>query len=149
MIAAFVPNVIAWVVAASAKESHLPIWPAWMFIGLCVFAVFIVVAALQRWWPFQGYRSVAEMLDDRLREGQDIRQEITLKSDHVEAGKKVANWSISTSGDLHNYYPAATDVFVLASGTQATAYGNQLIVDTLNAKLKVLRETRTGLGIDP
>jgi hypothetical protein len=113
---------------------------------LAAAGVYFAVAALARWWPMGGYRSVVEMLDDRIRTGRQVRLAVFTHEDHVEAGRITTEWFAGTADALQVHFPAILDQFMLATGDQEHFSGVGLLGSLMNARLSVL--TRVRLGTD-
>jgi hypothetical protein len=139
-------SVVVWLGAASVPHSGLPTWPAVVLGIITASGVYFAVAALARWWPMGGYRSVTEMLDDRIRTGRQVRQLVFTHEDHVEAGRIATDWFAATADALQEHFPAILDQFMLASGDQEHFSGSALVGSLMNARLSVL--TRVRLGTD-
>jgi hypothetical protein len=66
--------------------------------------------------------------------------------DHWAATREAAEWTLVTSTHLHDGFPAIADEFLFATGNPDAYSGQALVIQTLNAKMAVLNEARTGLG---
>jgi hypothetical protein len=141
-------NAIGWLVGASPAHSPLPHWPAIVFGAFALAALYLAIAPLLRLRPFQGPRSVPEMLDTAIREGREARERVTYESlAPLDKAAVAAEWTLRTSNQLHRRFPAIADEFILAAGDQNHFSGQALLIQTINAKMAVLVRARTGLGM--
>lgn len=139
---------IGWLLGASPADSPLPQWPAIVFGVFALAGVYLGLAPLLRVRPFQGPRSVPELLDNAIREGREARERVTLeKLSPLDAAAVAAEWTLQVGHQLHRRYPAIADEFVLAAGDQSAFSGQALLIQTINAKMAVLTKARTGLGV--
>jgi len=143
-----VPTAAAWAVGASTANSPLPGWPVYVlgFIGLC--GLYVVFAPLSRLWPFRRLAlAPAELLDECIRLGRDVRARITYDDlDEWECAREAGTWTLETANRLHDGFPASADEFLLASGDANHLSGQALVINTLNTKMAVLKEARQRLG---
>jgi hypothetical protein len=71
-------NAVAWAVGSTAAKSTLPLWPVFIFGAMTVLALYVLGAALARWWPFHRLAlAPAELLDDCIRRGRDARERLS------------------------------------------------------------------------
>jgi len=56
----------------------------------------------------------------------------------------VGDWNARTANLLQHHYPAILDRFLLASADPARFSGQALLIQSIDAKLAVLTEARTG-----
>jgi hypothetical protein len=140
-------NAAALAVAATPAHSGVAIWPAYLFGAVALCGLYLLVAPLLRWWPFRGPGSVAELLDERIREGRDARERIIRSPmESLEAAGELATWTLRTANLLHELHPAIADRFLLASADHNAFSGQALQIQTINAKLAVLTDARTGMA---
>jgi hypothetical protein len=140
-------NAATWAVAAYAAHSPLPRWPAYTFGLLAVLALYVLIASLVPLPPFGRIRSVPELLDEYIRDGQDRRDRIVTESlSGMDAAAVGAEWMLVVANGLRARFPAIKDEFLLASGDEGSFSGQALLIQTINAKLRVLRDARKGLG---
>jgi hypothetical protein len=149
----FGTNAVAWAAGAAAAESHLPFWPVYLFGGFALVGLYVLLAALLGWWPLSRLAiPVAELLDDRIRQGQEVRGRIGSEDlSMFAAAALAAGWSIGTAVRLGQRYPALMDEFTQA-GTMIHVpidpddhnAGN--LRDYMNTKLAVLAEARRTLN---
>lgn len=140
-------NAVAWAFGATAAHSPLPVWPAYVFGALTVCGLYCVVGSLVPVWPFRRFQSVAELLDDYIRQGRDARERITHEGlESLDAAGVVAHWTLRTANGLHVRFPAIADEFLLAAGNDQAFSGQALQIQTMNAKMAVLGKARKGLG---
>jgi hypothetical protein len=143
-------NAGAWAAAAGAKESPLPWWPAILFCGIAVLGLLLMFAALLRWWPFRGLaRSPAEVLDDCIRRGRDVRDQlIYVEIESWDASGVAGEWMLRTANLLHDHYPAILDRFLATAAPMEHEHGDWQPAPpalTVEAKLDVLSKARTAL----
>jgi hypothetical protein len=95
-------------VGASAENSTLPAWPAYVFGVMTLAALYVLGAALARQWPFHRLAlAPAELLDDCIRRGRDARARIIYERlDDWEAAREAATWTLRTANLLHEQFPA-------------------------------------------
>ena len=141
-------NAAAWAIGAAAQESHLASWPAYVFGGIALCALYLTIATLCKWWPFNRLvMAPAELLDDCIRRGRDARERIIYEQlEDWEAAREAAAWTLRTANLLHEHYPAVADEFLLATGEEQHFSGQALAVRTLAVKIDVLANARKGLG---
>jgi hypothetical protein len=140
-------NAAAWAVGALATKSPLPAWPAIVFGTIALIGVYITVAALAGWWPLARVSmGPAEVLDDCIRRGRDVRERIVHDAfDDWQAARMAAEWTLRTANLLHERYPAVADGFLLVSGDKDRLSGQALVINTLAVKIDVLAKARQGL----
>jgi hypothetical protein len=139
-------SAVTLAVAAAPARSGVASWPAYVFGGIALLGLYLLVAPLARSWPFARPGSAAEVIDRCIRAGREARERITYERlAPLRAAGEAAEWTLRTANLLHDYYPAAADRFVLASGDESSFSGQALLIQTINAKLTVLTDARTGL----
>jgi hypothetical protein len=138
--------VTTWLAAAPAR-SGVSNWPAYVFAVVALAGAYLLVAPLTRCWPFTAPSSIPGLLDECIRAGRDARERITYEQlKPLEEAREVAQWTLRTANRLHAHYPAIADRFLLASGDESSFSGQALLIQTVNAKLSVLGEARTGIS---
>jgi hypothetical protein len=141
-------NAVAWAVGSTAAKSALPLWPAFIFGVMTLLALYVLGAALARWWPFHRLAlAPADLLDDCIRRGRDTRESIVRERlDSWQAAREAAAWTLRTANLLHEHFPAIADEFLLATGEEEHHSDQALAVRTLAVKLNVLAQARKGLA---
>jgi hypothetical protein len=124
-----------------AQLAAHPVWPVPSLCVVALVALYFVFAPLRHWWPFGDARSAAEMLDECIQQGYELRRRIMVL-DHVEAGQHIWAWTLGTANSLQKWFPAALDEFFAAQGDQQQFYGSRLAQATLNARVVVLQNAR-------
>jgi hypothetical protein len=141
-------SAVAWAVGASADKSSLPLWPAFVLGGITLIALYVLGAALTRSWPFHHLAlAPAELLDDCIRRGRDLRELIHCEDpDGWEASRDVAEWMLVTANLLHEHFPAVADEFLLAHPTDGTPYDeSRPAVRALASRVELLTRARKEL----
>ena len=137
---------ITLAIAAASPNSGVSSFPAYIFGAVAFCGLYVLVAPLLRWWPFRAPGSVADLLDERIRAGREARERITYHQlGWVEEANEAARWILKTANLLHARYPAIADRFLLAEGNEDSFSGQALAIQTINAKLAVLADARTGV----
>jgi len=118
-------NAVAWAVGATAANSSLPAWPAYVFGVMTLVALYMLGAALGRAWPFHRLRlAPAELLDDCIRRGRDARARIIHERlDSWEAAREAADWTLRTANLLHEQFPAIADESCLRLEMRSSSRG--------------------------
>jgi hypothetical protein len=141
-------NAIGWLAGASAAHSPLPHWPAIIFGAFALGGFYLALAPLLRLSPFEGPRSVPEVLDNAIRAGREARERLVEEQlTGFDAAAVAAEWTLRVGNQLHRSFPAIADEFVLAAGDQNAFSGQALLIQTINAKMAVLAKARTGLAV--
>jgi hypothetical protein len=142
------PTAAGWAVGASTAHSPLPMWPAYLLGVVGLGGFYVLFAPLVRLRPFRNLVvGPAALLDECIRLGRETRDHIIYNGlDEWEWAREAATWTLQTANGLHDGFPACADEFLLASGDAANFSGQALVINTLNAKMSVLKEARKGLG---
>jgi hypothetical protein len=121
-------NAVAWTVDSTAAKSTLPLWPAFIFGAMTLLALYVLGAALARWWPFHRLAlAPAELLDDCIRRGRDARECIVRERlDCWQAAREAAAWTLRAANLLHEQFHAIADEFLLTTGEEEHHSGQAL-----------------------
>jgi hypothetical protein len=141
-------SAVAWVVGATAANSSLPLWPAFIFSAITLIALYMLGATLARWWPFQRLAlAPAELLDDCIRQGRALRERIHYEeSDGWAATRDVTEWMLVTANLLHQHFPAIADDFLLAHPEDGTPYDeSRPAIRALASRIELLARARKEL----
>ncbi len=141
-------NAVAWAVGATADKSSLPLWPTFIFGGMALIALYVLGAALARRWPFHRLAlAPAELLDNCIRRGRDLRERIHYdESDSWSATQDVTEWMLTTANLLHQHFPAIADDFLLAHPEDGTPYDeSRPAIRALASRIELLTRSRKEL----
>jgi hypothetical protein len=95
-------NTVAWAVGATAADSSLPTWPAYVFGVMALAALYVLGASLGRVWPFHRLAlAPAELLDDCIRRGRDARARIIHERLESWEAAREAAWTLRMANLLH------------------------------------------------
>lgn len=147
LLTASAPNMAAWLVAATTKGSALPIWPAYIFGGLSLCGLYILIAAMARWWPFSYLkRSPAQVMDDCIRAGDELRDKLlSAYPGNETAMQELSDFTLDYGRHLRQVYPSIARNFVTASGTIMPSISQDGFIASLDTKLEVIIGARKGL----
>jgi len=140
-------NAVAWLSGTAAAHSPFPTWPVYVFGAMALGGLYVMVAALTRRWPLHRLAvAPAELLDECIRRGHEVRTQLVYDQlDYWAATRIVVGWVYITTMRLGQHFPAIMDEFGAASpGVPISDHAS--LIGSVNAKLTVLADARKGLG---
>jgi hypothetical protein len=86
---------VAWLIAGNTKGTGIHVFPAlWMFIAVVVVGLYVMLAPLREWWPWQAGQSD----DDRSEPPQRPPSSLSVTGVHQEGGEFYNYGEVNTSG---------------------------------------------------